>query len=51
LCAVAADAFRQGRTQQLGENGEGFVVVPVPSISNRWANVAHLPKTSAADVP
>jgi len=36
---------------QSGKNGEGFIVVLVPSTSNRWANVAHFPKTSAAEVP
>jgi GxxExxY protein len=28
LCALAADAFRQGRTQYFGREDEGFIIVP-----------------------
>ncbi len=33
LCAVAAEAFRQGRTKPFGGQGEGFIVVPALKVS------------------
>ncbi|MGD1100651.1 MAG: GxxExxY protein [Terriglobia bacterium] len=40
LCALAADAFRQGRTQHFGRKNEGFIIVP--DWSQRVATASNL---------
>lgn len=30
LCAVAAEAFREGRSKHFGRRNEGFIVIPAP---------------------